>query len=231
MKRYFYTLLTTLMALTTTMVLVSCSDDDDNDDSGISSKNQSYLKCPDNRHPHLIDLGLPSGTKWACCNVGADRPEEYGGYYAWGETEEKTTYDLSNYIYQSSGTFHYLISDIAGTQYDVVHVKWGESWVMPSWTQLAELLNNCINKWTTENGVNGAKLTSKKNGASIFLPAAGYRNDSDLYDAGSSGIYWSSTQGTSGSGYAYGFYFCLGNTYATGSSVGFGFTVRPVVKN
>ena len=95
---------------------------------------QSYITCPDNHHPHLIDLGLPSGTKWACCNVGADTPEAYGGYYAWGETEEKSTYSWSNYIHcnGSRETVHDIGSDIAGTEYDVAHVKWGGSWVMPS---------------------------------------------------------------------------------------------------
>ena len=142
-------------------------------------------------------------------------------------------YVLSSYIHydQSSGTYHALGSDIAGTQYDVAHVKWGGSWVMPSWTQFNELLDNCTYEWTTENGVHGTRFTSKKNGASIFLPATGYRNESDLYDAGSSGVYWSSTQGPTISSFTYGFFFSSGGTVESGSSFGFGFTVRPVVSN
>ena len=58
---------------------------------------QAYTACPDNNHPHLIDLGLPSSTKWSCCNVGASKPEAYGGYYAWGETQEKSLYDYTTY--------------------------------------------------------------------------------------------------------------------------------------
>ncbi len=145
---------------------------------------QSYLACPDDHHPHLIDLGLPSGTKWACCNVGATTPEGYGGYYAWGETEEKDVYDWTAY--------KDLVGDIAGTQYDVAHVKWGGSWVMPSCDQQAELLENCSSEWTTFNGINGRVFTGS-NGGSIFLPAAGCRYGTDLYDAGSEGLYWSST--------------------------------------
>jgi hypothetical protein len=147
-------------------------------------KPQSYLTCPDDHHPHFIDLGLPSGTKWACCNVGATTPEGYGGYYAWGETEEKDVYDWTAY--------KDLVGDIAGTQYDVAHVKWGGSWVMPSCDQQAELLENCSSEWTTFNGINGRVFTGS-NGGSIFLPAAGCRYGTDLYDAGSEGLYWSST--------------------------------------
>ncbi len=156
---------------------------------------QSYLACPDDHHPHLIDLGLPSGTKWACCNVGATTPESYGGYYAWGETEEKDTYTWSNYIHcdGSQETCHDLGSDIASTQYDVAHVKWGGSWVMPSREQIDELLSNCTFEWTTMSGVNGEKFTSKANGGSIFLPAAGF-HVSSFFFAGSNGNCWSSTQ-------------------------------------
>lgn len=154
----------------------------------------AQLTCPDNHHPHMIDLGLPSGTKWACCNVGADKPEDYGGYYAWGETEEKDSYDWSTYIHcdGSPNTWHNIGSDIAGTQYDVAHVKWGGSWVMPSKEQIIELLNNCTREWTTVNGVKGRKFTSKTNGGSIFLPAAGFWY-SELGSAGDYGYYWSST--------------------------------------
>ncbi|MBQ6064081.1 MAG: hypothetical protein IJK87_10720, partial [Prevotella sp.] len=118
---------------------------------------ESLTSCPDANHPHMIDLGLPSGTKWACCNVGATAPEQYGGYYAWGEVNEKSYYDWSTYIHCDGHYYdcHNLGSDIAGTQYDVAHVKWGGSWVMPSHAQQVELLNYCTSTWTTENGVYG----------------------------------------------------------------------------
>ena len=193
--------------------------------------------CPDNHHPHLIDLGLPSGTKWACCNVDTDHPENqsptnYGGYYAWGETETKSTYNWSTYIHcdGSYSNCHDLGSDIAGTEYDVAHVKWGGSWVMPSKEQRDELRDNCTYEWTTENGVKGGKFTSKKNGASIFFPAAGYRYDSDLY-AGSYGDYWSSTLRPSYANYAYSLSFYSGSTYADYNYRSDGQSVRPVVRN
>ena len=109
--------------------------------------------CPDDHHPHQIDLGLPSGTKWACCNVGADKPEAYGGYYAWGETEEKDVYNDVTYQYSTGedgngdgyyddyhvetsfdvyGVWQSLGDDIAGSQYDVAQVKWGGDWQMPT---------------------------------------------------------------------------------------------------
>ena len=191
--------------------------------------------CPDDNHPHMIDLGLPSGTKWACCNVDDDAskqtPTNYGSYYAWGETEEKDYYDWSTYTHCDglSGTCHDLGSDIAGTQYDVAHVKWGGSWVMPTHDQLMELLDNCTYEWTTVNGVRGGKFTSKTNGGSIFLPAAGYRWNGGLYYAGSYGFYWSSTELPSLSSLAYYLDFTSDYSYWYGyDDRDSGHTVRPV---
>ena len=166
-------------------------------------KKQAYLSCPDDNHPHMIDLGLPSGTKWACCNVGADKPEANGGYYAWGETKEKNSYDWNTYTYcnGSINTCHNLGDDIAGTQYDVANVKWGADWVMPSYTQFEELLDNCFGKRVIINGVDGYQFTSQ-NGGAIFLPAAGCRWDKDLYDD-SDGYYWTSSQHPTESSSAY----------------------------
>ena len=165
---------------------------------------KSYLSCPDDNHPHIIDLGLPSGTKWACCNVGASTPEEYGGYYAWGETDVKDEYSIYTYQYVSridedgdgiyNVSWQNIGSDIAGTQYDVAHVKWGGSWVMPTHEQLIELQNNCIYTWTIINGVFGGQFAGPS-GGSIFLPAAGRKNsDSEDDGTGFNGEYWSSTQ-------------------------------------
>ena len=141
-----------------------------------------------------VDLGLPSGTKWADRNVGASKAEEYGGYYAWGETEEKDVYDWSSYIHcdGSEETCHDIGSDISGTQYDVAHVKWGGAWKMPTEDQMKELIDNCTSYLTTVNGVNGRRFTGP-NGKSIFLPAAGYNWDGYISFAGSEGYYWLST--------------------------------------
>ena len=151
-----------------------------------------------------VDLGLPSGLKWATCNVGANNPWEDGDYYAWGETEEKSTYNMSTYKWYN-GSYDsqtkYCIYSYCGTvdnnttldpEDDVAHVKWGGTWRMPTLDEQKELLNHCTWKWTTQNGVNGYKVTGL-NGNSIFLPAAGYRNGTGLHDSGSDGEYWSSS--------------------------------------
>ena len=159
-----------------------------------------------------VDLGL--SVKWATCNVGATTPEEYGDYFAWGETSTKTTYNWSTYKY-CNGSY---ISPIM-TKYceyssdgtvdnkttleltdDAARVNWGGKWRMPTKAEQDELRNtsNCTWTWTTQNGVNGYRVTSNVNGNSIFLPAAGCRDDSGLlYAAGSRGYYWSSSLFTS----------------------------------
>lgn len=149
--------------------------------------------CPDNNHPHAIDLGLPSGTKWACCNVGASSPEQYGGYYAWGETSEKSYYgQYGGYAYYNDNTGYINIgSDIAGTQYDVAHVRMGGSWRMPSHEQQMELMNYCTTfQWTRQDGVNGILVTGPS-GGQVFLPAAGYRSLNEFIGQDSYGCYWS----------------------------------------
>ncbi len=134
-----------------------------------------------------VDLGLPSGVKWATCNVGATSPEEYGDYYAWGETETKNSYDWGN-----CSTMNVTMDDIAGNpQYDVARKKWGDSWRMPTFEELEELQNNCTWELTTENGINGYKVTGP-NGNNIFVPAAGYRYGTTLNFDGYYGGYWSS---------------------------------------
>lgn len=201
---------------------------------GSSRSNSTAIPlCPDNHHPHMIDLGLPSGTKWACCNVGASKPEDYGGYFAWGETETKSTYDASIYKYCQNGKYVNLGSSIAGTQYDVAHVKWGGDWQMSSQEQFKELFDNCTYEWTKVNGIEGGKFTSKKNGTSLFLPAAGYRSHVSLYNAGTDGYYWSSTLNPSNSGRAYGLSFDSGSAYKFNQDDvrHYGHTVRPVSSN
>ena len=140
-----------------------------------------------------VDLGLPSALKWATCNVGANSPEEYGGYYAWGEIETKGEYSESN-----SKTYGKLMSDISGySKYDVASAKWGGSWRMPTKEEFKELIQKCKWEWTSQNGKKGYKVTGP-NGNSIFLPAAGSRYGSSRYYAGKDGLYWSSTPFESG---------------------------------
>ncbi len=151
-----------------------------------------------------VDLGLPSGLLWATCNVGAENPEDYGNYYAWGETTTKSNYSWSTYKYGSNydaltkyntdsyyGTVdNKTVLDLAD---DAAHVNWGGAWRMPTEEEIGELVNNCTTEWTSINGVYGRKVTSNINNNYIFLPAAGDRLDSSLNDDGSLGYYWSSS--------------------------------------
>ena len=130
-----------------------------------------------------VDLGL--SVRWATCNVGADSPEDYGDYYAWGETKTKEEYTGKN-----CETLGKDISDIKGTDRDVAHVRWDSPWRMPTMEEFKELIDNCDWEWMTLNGVEGSKVTSRKNGNSIFLPEAGCCDGTSLYGNGN---YWSST--------------------------------------
>lgn len=148
--------------------------------------------CPDDNHPHAIDLGLPSGTKWSCSNVGASVPEEYGGYYSWGETSEKDVYSFDNYEFREGLDYINIGSEISDTQYDVACVRMGTPWRMPTEELQGELLQNCTKQWTQYNGVNGTLVTGP-NGNNIFLPASGGRWGKNLKEAGERGTYRSGT--------------------------------------
>ena len=135
-----------------------------------------------------VDLGLPSGLKWATHNVGAGTPDGYGEYFAWGETSVKTEYTEDN-----STTFGVDMSDISGNAtYDAARANWGSTWRIPTKTEMEELVNNCTWTWTTQNGVNGMSVVGI-NGNSIFLPAGtGFFFESSLEEVGG-GFYWTST--------------------------------------
>ena len=158
--------------------------------------------------PEAVDLGLPSGLKWASFNLGASEPEEYGDYYAWGETEPKSAYSWATYkwwIGYSTSLTKYNTKSSYGTvdnktvldpEDDAAHVNLGGKWRMPTDTEWTELRENCTWEWTTLNGVKGSKVISKKSGYTdkwIFFPAAGYRYDASLIFAGTMGDYWSSS--------------------------------------
>ena len=150
-------------------------------------KEFSTLEDPYYGHEY-IDLGLPSGLKWATYNVGASSKEDYGDYFAWGETETKSTY-----IEENSITYDVEMSDISGnSQYDVARKKWGSTWRMPTEQEMNELVDNCEWKWTQVNGVYGVEVTGPNDNC-IFLPAAGNRDGSSLYYDGEEGVYWTST--------------------------------------
>lgn len=144
--------------------------------------------CTDANHIHAVDLGL--SVKWACCNVDATSPEGYGGYYAWGETEVKDEYSDTTYVYMNSDTTYVNIgNNICGSNYDVARVKWGGKWRMPNKNEIRELCTKCTWQWEKVNGVNG-QLVIGPNGNSIFLPAAGGCNGTDIYARDECGYYW-----------------------------------------
>lgn len=206
MKKY----LLYAVALCTAMTFTACGDDDD---EGIDPKKPSTEEptkdptedpqnkpdptktdaaveaglCPDANHPHAIDMGYAG--KWACCNVGATNPFEYGGYYAWGETKEKDDYSQETYKYYKNGTYVDIGNDISGSTYDVAAAKWGGTWKMPANNRIV-LLFNCSGEYAMINGVIGWVFKAT-NGNRLFLPAAGRRYGTTFY-AGECGYYWTS---------------------------------------
>lgn len=203
----------------------------------VSFTTTKYGEGIENGHIY-VDLGL--SVKWATCNVGANFPSVYGDYFAWGETATKTTYNWSSYKHcnVSSGKLtKYNTSSSYGTvdnktqldlSDDAARANWGGSWRMPTDAELTELLEQCTWTWTTQNGVNGYKVTSKSNGNSIFLPAAGHRDDASLKNAGSIGYYWSSSLSAGGPNLAWRVYFYSSNVSGHHVDRHYGFSVRPV---
>ena len=200
-----------------------------------------------------VDLGLPSGLKWAKCNLGASKPSESGDYYAWGETAPKAEYTWATYKWMQAGQSDwkyitkYTFADgvTEGIWYDSAREfigdnktvlvaaddaatqQLGSPWRMPTIDEIQELLVNCTWTWTTQDGVNGYQVDGP-NGNAIFLPAAGYRKVSGLKYAGSQGYCWSSSLSTTESNCAYSLdlhsdRYLIARTYRY-----FGYTVRPV---
>ena len=191
------------------------------------------LKFNEENGHEYVDLGL--SVKWAICNVGANKPEDYGNYYAWGETSTRSDYTGSN-----CQTFGLSISQLQSqgyidsegnltSQYDAARANWGGSWRMPTDAEMQELMDKCTWTWTTQNGVNGCKVTGP-NGNSIFLPAAGFRLGSSLRDAGSYGGYWGSTPDEGGSSSAYSLYFGSDDHFMIHFNRYNGLSVRPVLE-
>lgn len=196
-----------------------------------------------------VDLGLPSGTLWATCNIGASKPEDYGDYFAWGETDPKDDYDWETYKY-GNADFYNLTKYCSSNDYadfgnngftdnltelqtndDPATSNWGSGWRTPSKDQWEELLVHTTSQWTTCNGVNGRLFTSKKNGHTLFLPAAGSRFGSKLYDAGSDIWYRSRSLYTESPNGAWGFLNDGQRCFVDAIDRFQGFSVRPVRQN
>lgn len=180
-----------------------------------TQSDQCYVTVKSLNHD-VVDLGLPSGTLWATMNIGASQEEDYGYYFAWAETTgypyNKTTFYVSNYKWFNYGdekyTTKYCTNSAFGTvdnrstlqqSDDAAYNNWGEYWCIPTVAQARELLNNCTVSRVTRNGVAGLKLTSTKNGNTIFFPSAGYRSGNSCYDKGSQGGFWTNQVYDSGS--------------------------------
>ena len=240
MTKYLSFAVFALLVAFTSLGLSSCGSDDDDVVNPITGSSM------DNDHEY-VDLGLPSGLKWATCNVGADSPEAYGTYFAWGETKVKSNYNWRTYSWGTN--WHELTKYCTNSSYgkngftdtktileladDAARANWGGYWRMPTAADFDELLANTNNEWVSNydsTGVAGRRFTAA-NGNQIFLPAAGYRYGTSLNSAGSGGYYWSSSLYTGSPNCAYGLYFNSGLVYVDGNgrSVRYdGRTVRPV---
>ena len=190
-----------------------------------------------------VDLGLPSGTLWATCNVGANSPEEYGDYFAWGETEPKALYSWSNYKYCAGYDFtmtKYCNIPLFGNNGftdnlialepvdDAATVNWGDEWRTPTYDEWVELYDYCVSVWTIRNNVYGLLFTAP-NGNTIFLPAAGYcRDERSIQDRG---YYWSNQLHPDYQNTARQFYFCSEYQEMNYYERFCGQTVRPVRQN
>ncbi len=169
-----------------------------------------WFALPDLTEHPWVDLGLPSGTKWATCNIGAANPEEYGEFFAWGEIAEKGAYTWESYRYAEGTSWNNprLTKYCSDPQFgnngftdnltmlepsdDAATANWGSDWRIPTYEEMSELMTSCTIVWTTINGVGGRQFTGP-NGNSIFLPAAGYQSGNEHNYEGSYGIYWTSS--------------------------------------
>jgi len=175
-----------------------------------------------------VDLGLPSGTLWATCNVDASKPSQPGTLYAWGETSTKSSYTQDNCKYYKKEQ-----KDFSGDKSaDVAAAKWGDGWRMPSRADFDELLHYCNWAYVQKDGRWGSEITSPFNSRSIFLPVTGYKEETKHMEAGGNGMYWTSTphedQWNNGA-HMYQFGGALGELSIGDRS--YGYAVRPVADN
>ena len=212
------------------------------DDNG----NVYYNYSPFNGYDY-VDLGLPSGTLWATCNVGATKPTEYGLYFQWGDTvgytaaqvgtgegQKKFASDWSDYKWGVNPNFmkYTTTGETLELEDDAAHVNMGGDWHMPTPTQIQELINtaNTTSTWTTQDGVNGRLFTSKSDPSkSIFIPAAGGAWNGSVHNIGDEADVWASMLGTVGVIYGQYLSFGSGFAYLGNSDRCYGFSVRGVV--
>ena len=205
-----------------------------------------------------VDLGLPSGTKWATCNVGANKPEQSGNYYAWGEIKTKKNYDWSTYKWMEKGKANwkninkYTVPDkqtdaiwysdqtissfkgdnkkILEDEDDVATVKLGKPWRTPTKDELQELISECNWAWINDNDKKGFEIKSRRNNNKIFMPVAGFRKDSEILSAGNVGFYMSKSIDTNNSSKCEYLNLNIVKSFISQESRCFGYLVRPVRK-
>ena len=213
--------------------------------NGNQSQNGENMNSEGTKGHDYVDLGLPSGTLWATCNVGADTPEGYGDYFAWGETTSKTNFTWLTCKYANNGDRRKLTKYCNDASFgnngftdkltvlqasdDAATANWGKGWRTPTKDEWQELKDNTTSTWTTKNGVQG-RLFTASNGRTLFLPAVGYHSGDKLYAVGNNGTYWSSSleTGTSGPHLAWYFFCNSGNCNVNNSFRAYGRCVRPV---
>ena len=171
-----------------------------------------------------VDLGLT--VRWATCNIGADRPEAYGSFFAWGEVEPKADYSETSYAYYSQSGYELIGTNICGTKYDAARQAWGGEWRLPTRSEITELTSKCSWTATQLNGTSGYRVTGP-NGNSIFLPAAGYQDGTEKKEVGTGGFYWSGNINRAMTSSAYNLNF-RGYDAAWSASRTLGFAVRAV---
>ena len=245
MKRFMKAMAAIMLSLT--VICVACTKDPGNGGNNNGGNGNGGSGGGDDHD--YVDLGLPSGLLWATCNVGANAPEEYGDYFAWGETQPKDTYDWSTYQYCTGGNYEYpyynmLTKYCTDSSYgyngftddlttllpedDAATANWGSGWRLPSQEEWQELYNNTAHLWTTQNGVNG-KLFTATNGNSLFLPAAGYCRFDGRINAMVCGDYWSSSIYTDGPLSARNLHFDMFGCFMDGLPRRSGLSVRAVL--
>ena len=227
MKRKFFTFLHkssfAVLWSTLSISLVACHPDEIEEIS---------VPCSEEGHIHAVDLGL--SVKWACCNIGANSPEEYGGYYAWGESEKKDSCVWHTYKWHNNDTGDMtMYNDTDGKKElspedDTAQTLWGKDWRMPTQTEIQELMDRCKWEWVSVNGVSGYRVSG--NGNSIFLPAAGSQYEDLFTSQKTQGCYMSATLNDKDCGLNVCMAFSQKKRYTINSERCDGHTIRPVRK-
>ena len=217
------------------LAMASCTSNDDN----------PIIEVPDHAPSGVVavDLGLPSGTKWANMNVGAETPEDFGLYFAWGEcngyTEDTTDGRLFSWEHykwsDETGTILTKYSTTDGKQVldledDAANVNWGGQWVMATAEEFNELIENTTSDMVTLNGIYGRLYKSNVNDNTLFMPASGFRIDSDLFRRNYGGQYWTASLNTEEPSYACNYNLKKLTVTSNEYPRSYGFAIRPVIR-